>query len=255
MTLKKNINYSTLMILSLVFWATLSMRAEFGICQDMATYEGRVIDADTLEPIKGAMVVAIWMEWKGGGMLSKTRFKDARECVTDQNGEWSFQGPAGGSDPESDGKILLSFLTGYQLYPPHFYVYKKWYAGLGGSGSRSRGFLAKPYQNTKKGVAGVVLLKFAETEDQKKIYREMNPFFSSVLLVPLEKPEIRLRSLDFDFKYSAKVKRVLISEVPTESYRVYGLKKSMRFATGFHHCPWMPPVKNCQLHAGEKIEP
>ena len=37
----------------------------FGHCASMTSFEGRVVDADTLEPIEGALVVAIWMEWKG----------------------------------------------------------------------------------------------------------------------------------------------------------------------------------------------
>ena len=38
---------------------------DFGHCASMTSFEGRVVDADTLEPIEGALVVAIWMEWKG----------------------------------------------------------------------------------------------------------------------------------------------------------------------------------------------
>lgn len=214
------------MILSFVSWAALFFGTGDGICQDMTTYEGRVINADTLEPIEGARVVAIWMEWKGGGMLSKIRFKDARECLTDQDGEWAFEGPTGGSYPDDNGKILLSFLTGYQLYPPHFYVYKNWYAGFGESGAQPRGFLAKPHQNPESGMEGIVLLKFGDTEEERKIYREMNPFLSSTLLVPIENPEIRLRNLDFDFEYAANTEKVPISELSDDAYRVYGLKKS-----------------------------
>jgi hypothetical protein len=216
----------TLMILYLMPLIVLLLSADGAYCGKTATYEGRVVDADTLEPIEGARIVAIWNEWKGDGMLSKIRFRDARECLTDQDGKWSFVGPAGGSYPESNGKILMSLITGYQLYPPGFFVYKNWYAGVGGNGTRRRGFVARAYQSPKDNLEGIVLVKFGETEKERRLYREMDPGFYSLLLVPLENPEERLRSLDFNFEYSTNVRKISSSEMTPEHYVVHGLKKT-----------------------------
>lgn len=217
--------YRELMMLCLISWVVGAiLPAEVGYCGTTTTYEGRVIDADTLEPIEGALVVAIWMEWKGGGMLYRERFKDARECLTNKNGEWAFQGPAGGSRGDSDGQILLSFLTGYRLSPPQFYVSKKWYAGVGGT--THRGFRARSYQSARDGIEGIILIKFGDTEEEKRRYRKIDSDLFTVPLVPIDAPEKRLRSLDFDFEYGLDVKLVSRDEVSDEGYMVYGLKKT-----------------------------
>lgn len=55
-------------------------------------YKGKVIDADTKEPIVGAVVAAIWtrnVKYFPSG--SRGIFKKARETVTDKNGEFSIK--------------------------------------------------------------------------------------------------------------------------------------------------------------------
>ena len=191
----------------------------FGHCASMTSFEGRVVDADTLEPIEGALVVAIWMEWKGGGMLSKQRFRDARESLTDDEGKWSFQGLAGGTSPDSSGQILLSFLTGYRHEPPQFFIYKKGYAGF-------PSFFARPYRNAKTDLYGIVLFNIGNTKEEREAYLEMNPSTLSVFLVPIDEPEKKLRSLDFNFSYGPDVRRIPRSEYSKDGYVVYGLNKT-----------------------------
>lgn len=55
-------------------------------------YEGRVIDADTGEPIEGVIVLGVWSKEHitPGGAVSE--YYDAREMVTDRNGEFSIPG-------------------------------------------------------------------------------------------------------------------------------------------------------------------
>ena len=55
-------------------------------------YEGRVIDADTGEPIEGVIVLGVWSKEHitPGGAVSE--YYDARETVTDRNGEFSIPG-------------------------------------------------------------------------------------------------------------------------------------------------------------------
>jgi hypothetical protein len=55
-------------------------------------YEGRVIDVDTGEPIEGVVVLGEWSREHitPGGAVSE--YYDARETVTDKNGEFSIPG-------------------------------------------------------------------------------------------------------------------------------------------------------------------
>jgi hypothetical protein len=55
-------------------------------------YEGRVIDAETGAPIEGAVVLGAWSkEYLGpGGAVHE--FYDAKETITDKNGEFSISG-------------------------------------------------------------------------------------------------------------------------------------------------------------------
>jgi hypothetical protein len=55
-------------------------------------YRGKVIDADTKEPIEGAVVVAVWTrEAPTFPTGEDVVFKKARETVTDKNGEFSIK--------------------------------------------------------------------------------------------------------------------------------------------------------------------
>ncbi len=55
-------------------------------------YRGKVIDADTKEPIEGAVVVAIWTrEMRHYPIGESVIFKKARETLTDKNGEFSLK--------------------------------------------------------------------------------------------------------------------------------------------------------------------
>lgn len=90
------------------------------------TFSGRVIDADTREPIEGAVVVVYWLEARRTpiGDLS-SRPKDVKETLTDKNGEWSVTGPAGGENTISS---YLALLTGmYYTMEPEFIIFKPGY--------------------------------------------------------------------------------------------------------------------------------
>ena len=89
------------------------------------TYQGKVIDADTKEPIEGAVVVVYWLKaWQtiaGEG----TKLKEVKETLTDKNGEWSVVGPQG---QENDPHPYLSFFL-FLSYTrePQFIIFKPGY--------------------------------------------------------------------------------------------------------------------------------
>ena len=62
---------------------------------DGATFKGKVIDADTKEPIEGAAVVAVWSEETTTPTATHSRLKDVKEVLTDKNGGWEIKGPKG----------------------------------------------------------------------------------------------------------------------------------------------------------------
>jgi len=56
------------------------------------TYRGRIVDAETGEPLEGVVVLGVWHTETpsvGGGVMS---YYDAREAVTDENGDFSIPG-------------------------------------------------------------------------------------------------------------------------------------------------------------------
>lgn len=89
------------------------------------TFNGKVIDFETKEPIEGAVVVAIWYEARATIAGRDTRLKDVKEALTDKNGEWSIVGPEGRNYDLLPG---LSFLTGiYFTKEPEFIIFKPGY--------------------------------------------------------------------------------------------------------------------------------
>ena len=97
------------------------------------TYSGRVIDAETRDPIEGAVVVIHWNEatrtligdWSA-------RLKDVKETLTDKDGQWAIKGPAGG---ENSLSYFLALIPGlYYTRQPEFVIFKpgycSWPAGL-----------------------------------------------------------------------------------------------------------------------------
>jgi hypothetical protein len=63
----------------------------YGIRYD-GPYNGRVIDADTAAPVEGVVVLGVWNteQITPGGAVHN--FHDARETVTDKNGEFEIPG-------------------------------------------------------------------------------------------------------------------------------------------------------------------
>jgi hypothetical protein len=93
------------------------------------TYKGRVIDAETKEPIEGAAVVASWRKEKAVLAGSHEKLKDVKETLTDENGEWTIKGPKGrGYDEISLAIGIVSFLPFvYYTLRPNFIIFKPGY--------------------------------------------------------------------------------------------------------------------------------
>ncbi len=99
-----------------------------GFCTNAcgATFTGKVIDADTKEPIEGAVVVASWLEETATVAGPSTRLKDIKETLTDRNGEWAIRGPKG-KIGGSITALFTFFASTYYTKPPEFIVFKPGY--------------------------------------------------------------------------------------------------------------------------------
>jgi len=90
---------------------------------DARTFRGKVIDADTKEPIEGAVVVVYWYKARATPAGESTTLKDVKECLTDKNGGWSITGPKGREDwPIPYLALLISYVR-----TPGFIVFKPGY--------------------------------------------------------------------------------------------------------------------------------
>ncbi len=82
------------------------------------TYKGKVIDADTREPIEGVVVLGVWYKEYPGAAGAVSKYYDAKETITDKNGEFEIPGvglvlrmwPLPGIEPMH----VLIFKAGYE---------------------------------------------------------------------------------------------------------------------------------------------
>lgn len=203
---------ATIVIISLLLLITQSA------CAADRTYQGKVIDADTLEPIEGAVVVAIWRKTRAGIAGADTRFKDAKETLTDKKGDWSIVGPEGYEDKIIPGSIHLMGV--FVTKSPEIIYYKPGYR----SDIRG-GFSAYPYIDREHNLEGVVLSRPGESLEEIKEYSSKYSV-GTLRFIPVKDPEQKLRDLDFSFQYPENVKTVGWKRGMSASYLVIGLKKA-----------------------------
>lgn len=78
-----------------LFLTFLSIQLICG-CMNIVYYEnnynGKVVDSKTLEPIEGAVVLGVWSKGYPGAGGVAHEYYDARETVTNSNGEFAIKG-------------------------------------------------------------------------------------------------------------------------------------------------------------------
>jgi hypothetical protein len=77
-------------------------------------YKGKVIDADTGEPIEGVVVLGVWYKahWSPAGATHT--FYDAKETVTDRNGDFKISGMGIEVFSNVEPMNFLIFKAGYE---------------------------------------------------------------------------------------------------------------------------------------------
>lgn len=189
------------------------------------TMHGKIIDADTLKPIEGAVVYAVWRTCRPGIGSGSCRIGPAKEALTDAYGEWKMSGPKGNDDPGYIRSIIgflipwiESPLIGY--YKAGYFPYLSRYV--------SGDFSAFAYVDKVRNIEGIVLTRMGDTEEQVRQYMRQWEKDRCKFLIPVKDPERKLREVDFDFRYPEDVRRVYIPDDQRyERYKVIGLKRAV----------------------------
>jgi hypothetical protein len=99
----------------------LSVFSGCSITHSYGPYQGKVVDAETKEPIEGAAVLVVFYTQEPGPAGSISRYADAVETVTDKNGEFMIPAhratvfrPLQGWDKYG---YFTIFKPGYGCYP------------------------------------------------------------------------------------------------------------------------------------------
>ncbi|MEK6697815.1 MAG: carboxypeptidase-like regulatory domain-containing protein [Nitrospirota bacterium] len=110
-----------LVILMLVSFTILLSGCFYPACcvrpiQYDGAYKGKVIDADTGDPIEGVVILGTWDTVFSGVAGGVSEYYDAKETVTDRNGEFTLPGVGLRLNiiNKLDSVYVLMFKTGYE---------------------------------------------------------------------------------------------------------------------------------------------
>ncbi|RJR14558.1 MAG: hypothetical protein C4581_13810 [Nitrospiraceae bacterium] len=148
----KKLFYLTVLIITLLLAITAGYA--YMIRYD-GPYEGRIIDAETKQPIAGVVVLGVWYKEEPNVAGATSTFYDAKETVTDSKGEFKFPGL---------GIKIFSYVG-----TMNFVIFKKGYEYLG----------LWPWESLKEDVIlnrmirwegdkAIILLKKLTMEERKK---------------------------------------------------------------------------------------
>lgn len=117
--------------LGIVLISLLVIAGDWGIAKgleltDFGPYKGKVVDADTKEPIEGVVILVEWDQPHSQILKGGTTFIDAQETVTDPNGEFYISGiwvfnPLGRISADMD---IYIYKSGYQAIETS--AWRKW---------------------------------------------------------------------------------------------------------------------------------
>jgi len=91
-------------------------------CYAAGPWKGKVVDAQTKQPIEGAAVVAVWSKSYRGPAGLSTGYLDARETVTDNDGKFEIESFSALDVPffrEISGPLFTIYKPGYGSYPSY----------------------------------------------------------------------------------------------------------------------------------------
>jgi hypothetical protein len=169
-----NITTVSLFIVLVTFGCTYAIHVD-------ETYKGKIIDAETKEPIEGVVVLGVWYTSQFSPAGATHNFYDARETITDKNGEFSIPGM---------GLRILS-----NLEPMNVLIFKSGYEhiGLGPWESLKKAKFLKEKIKWEGDKAIIPLKKWTLKE-------RLNRFGSYYVNIPEEKQKSLLREIEKERK-------------------------------------------------------
>ncbi len=88
-------------------------------------YHGQIISAGSGEPLEGVVIVGAWDKLVAQHVAgSQTEFYDARETITNANGEFTLRGRGFTLFTPLEGMRLLVFKAGYEYFDYPWRTYK-----------------------------------------------------------------------------------------------------------------------------------
>jgi len=145
------------------------------------TYHGRVIDAQTREPIEGAVVLGVWSKgYMGAGGIAH-EYYDARETVTDAQGDFTIEGMGPRVMTHLQKMDVVIFKAGYE------------HVGLTSWDSLKTAIYFRDRVQWENGKAIIPL-------DRWPMERRLKRFDASVGSVPNEKQKLLLEEIEKDKK-------------------------------------------------------
>jgi len=142
-------------------------------------YEGRVIDVDTQQPIEGVVVLGEWSReiiTPGGATHN---FYDAKETVTDKNGEFRIEG------------MVLEILS--NVTPMDVLIFKAGYEHIGmgpWESLKKSKYLIQKIKIRWEGNKAIIPLKKWSLEERR------NRFGSYYVDIPAEKKQLLLKEIE-----------------------------------------------------------
>jgi len=100
-------------------------------------YEGRILDAETGQPIEGVVVLGVWNTEMATPAGATHKFYDAKETVTDKNGDFSMQGMGFEILSNVTPMDVLIFKAGYEYESGSWNSLKKYAKNIKWEGNKA----------------------------------------------------------------------------------------------------------------------
>lgn len=137
-------------------------------------YEGRVIDAETGQPLEGVVVLGVWYREHPGPGGAVSEYYDAMETITDKDGEFKIKG--------------LGLLVMSNVIPMDVLIFKAGYTYYG-----LMTWKALKELDETKGNKVIIPLKKLTMEERKKRYADKET-------IPDNKQRLLIKELNKEYK-------------------------------------------------------
>ncbi len=163
-----------------VFVIFIAVSAHAWLYYSKPEFRGRVIDAETKQPIEGAVVVVVYNKWEFGGPGGGNTVPfDAKETLTNQDGDFNFPSyktMIGPLSRVSDVSFIIykprymsvNRIEGINIPDEKYFAIGKDVIGIEGEIKYVDTRFAEPVAYTWKGFRGIAELKKAKTNEERR---------------------------------------------------------------------------------------